>query len=166
MFRAMRRIRQQLTDEEARAILERNQEGVLALHGDDDWPYAVPVNYQYRDGHLYFHGATQGHKADALRKDAKASICVIDADTVVPEKLATDYLSVIAFGYIRTIDDPEKKLEAIRSFGRHFHGPEAAVEADIKASWDRLAVYDMELVHVTGKMGLYVMQRRIQSAHV
>ena len=31
--------------------------GTLALLGDNDYPYAVPISYVYHDGKLYFHSA-------------------------------------------------------------------------------------------------------------
>ena len=42
MFREMRRFKQLLTKEETVAIFERGQEGILAVQGDDGYPYAVP----------------------------------------------------------------------------------------------------------------------------
>ena len=62
MFREMRRRRQQLTHEECLAILERGTSGVLAVSGEDGYPYAVPLSYVYRDGRLFFHCAKSGHK--------------------------------------------------------------------------------------------------------
>lgn len=50
MFREMRRNRQLLPTEECVAILERMTNGILALHGDNGYPYAVPVSYVYADG--------------------------------------------------------------------------------------------------------------------
>ena len=44
-FREMRRKRQQLSKEESIAILEKATSGTLALLGDDDYPYAVPISY-------------------------------------------------------------------------------------------------------------------------
>ena len=44
MFREMRRKRQQLPPEECRAILWRGTSGVLAVSGDDGYPYAVPLS--------------------------------------------------------------------------------------------------------------------------
>ena len=46
-FRDMRRKRQQLSNEESIAILEKATAGTLALLGDDDYPYAVPISYVY-----------------------------------------------------------------------------------------------------------------------
>lgn len=57
MFRNMRRIKQLLSIEETAAIFERGTSGTLALLGDDDYPYAVPISYVYSDGKIYFHSA-------------------------------------------------------------------------------------------------------------
>ena len=80
MFRPMRRIRQQLPDEEALEVLKSARRGVLSVTGDDGWPYGVWLNPYYReaDGRIYFHGAKEGHKIDALRRDARVSFTVID----------------------------------------------------------------------------------------
>ena len=64
----MRRKCQQLTDEERMAILQKATAGTLALLGDNDYPYAVPISYAYREGKQYFHIALAGHKVDAIRK--------------------------------------------------------------------------------------------------
>ena len=76
-FREMRRKRQQLSNDESIAILEKATAGTLALLGDDDYPYAVPISYVYHEGKLFFHSALAGHKVDAIRKYEKASFCVM-----------------------------------------------------------------------------------------
>ena len=49
-FRAMRRKRQQLSEEENIGILQRATSSTLALLGDGGYPYAVPISYVYVDG--------------------------------------------------------------------------------------------------------------------
>lgn len=100
MFREMRRKRQLLSEKESIDVLARGTAGVLALLGDDDYPYAVPISYVYNDSKLYFHGAKTGHKIDAIKECSKASFCVIDQDNIVPEEYTTYFRSVIAFGKI------------------------------------------------------------------
>ena len=85
MFREMRRKAQQLPFEESAAILKRGTSGVLAVLGDNDYPYAVPMSYVYDGNRIYFHSAQKGHKLDAIRHSEKASFCVIDQDEVVPQ---------------------------------------------------------------------------------
>ena len=77
-FREMRRGGQQLSRQEAIAILETGQTGVLAVSGDEGYPYAVPVSYVYLDDTIFFHSATTGHKIDAIKRDSRVSFCVID----------------------------------------------------------------------------------------
>ncbi|MBR2286818.1 MAG: pyridoxamine 5'-phosphate oxidase family protein, partial [Clostridia bacterium] len=55
MFREMRRIAQQLEKEESEQILRDATSGVLAVYGDDGYPYTVPVSHVYQDGKIYFH---------------------------------------------------------------------------------------------------------------
>jgi nitroimidazol reductase NimA-like FMN-containing flavoprotein (pyridoxamine 5'-phosphate oxidase superfamily) len=57
MFREMRRKRQALSTEETIAILHDGSSGVLAVSGDDDYPYAVPLSYAYHGSTILFHCA-------------------------------------------------------------------------------------------------------------
>lgn len=47
MFRPMRRKERAISDEEAKKLLLLGRRGVLAINGDDGYPYAIPVNYFY-----------------------------------------------------------------------------------------------------------------------
>ena len=96
MFREMRRKGQALPDDVCKEILEKAPHGVLAVSGDGGWPYAVPLSFVYSAGTVYFHCACEGHKLDAVRRDARASFCVVDSDEVVAEEYTTYYRSVIA----------------------------------------------------------------------
>ena len=78
MFRGMRRKRQLLSEAETIAMLQSCTSGVLAVQGDDDYPYAVPLSFAYEDGRLFFHSAQAGHKIDAIERNDKVSFCVID----------------------------------------------------------------------------------------
>lgn len=98
MFRPMRRSAQALGVDACREVLSRGTSGVLALLGDGGWPYAVPMSYAFDGEKLYFHCAREGHKLDAIRREARASFCVVDRDEVVPAEYTTYFRSAIAFG--------------------------------------------------------------------
>ena len=66
-FRKMRRHKQELSKEECVDILTNEPRGVLALLGDYDYPYALPMSHVYVNGKIYFHGAMEGHKNDQIR---------------------------------------------------------------------------------------------------
>ena len=69
MFRTIRKKKNEISIDTAKALLQSSRRGVLAVNGDDGYPYAIPINYVYDDDaqKIYFHGARVGHKVDALR---------------------------------------------------------------------------------------------------
>lgn len=161
MFRKMRRAKQALDAEAVREILRRGSSGVLALSGDDGYPYAVPLSYVYDGEKLYFHCAKEGHKLDLIRRNPKASFCVIDQDKVVPEEYTTYYRSVIAFGRIRALDDPAEKRAAIEILALKYAPEDTAErrEAFIEREWAPLHMLEMRLEHVTGKAAIELFRK-------
>ena len=153
MFREMRRKRQQLSDSETSEILKNGSFGVLALCGDDGYPYAVPVSYVYADGTLYFHGAKAGHKFDAVQRCDKSSFCVTAKDDVQPEKYTTYYKSAVAFGRISVINDADEARQAISLLGRKYfpEGTEQGLTSEIEKSKNALCLMKLEIEHLTGK---------------
>ena len=159
-FRAMRRKRQQLSEEESVAILKKATAGTLALLGDNDYPYAVPLSYVYQEGRIYFHSALAGHKVDAIRKCDKASFCVIEKDDVQPEKYTTFFRSVIAFGRIRIIEDKHEKLETARMLGNRYNpNHDEALQKEIEGGLSRMLMIRFDIEHLTGKEAIELMKQ-------
>ena len=160
-FREMRRKRQQLAEEESIAILQKATAGTLALLGDNDYPYAVPVSYVYHDGKLYFHSALTGHRVDAIRKWAKASFCVIEQDDVQPEKYTTFFRSVIAFGRIHIIEDEAEKLEMAHMLGNRYNpNDDESLKKEIESGLSRMLMIRFDIEHLTGKEAIELAKQR------
>ena len=159
-FRAMRRKRQQLSEEESIGILKNATAGTLALLGDGGYPYAVPISYVYADGKLYFHSALSGHKIDAIRNCDKASFCVIDKDDVQPEKYTTYFRSVIAFGRIHIIEDEQEKLETARLLGDRYNpNQEEALQKELEKGLSRMMMIRFDIEHLTGKQAIELVKQ-------
>lgn len=158
----MRRSRQALPPREAADILAAASSGVLALAGDNGYPYAVPLSYVYADGKLYFHCAKAGHKLDAVRRSPKASFCVIQQDEVLPEKFTTAYRSVIAFGQIRVLEEEAEIQTAIQKLSHKYspNQPEQEHQAEIQRFRDALCMLEMTVEHLSGKEGKELMLAR------
>ena len=152
MFRTMRRSKQLLSRETAVEILTRNTSGTLALLGDGDYPYAVPMSYVYADNKLYFHSATSGHKIDAVKNHEKASFCIIDQDQIVPEKYTTYFRSAIAFGKVHLVEEKDE-MRRIAAMLAMKYSPkfEAGIPQEIDSAIDRMAIIEMTIDHMTGK---------------
>lgn len=154
-FRPMRRQRQQIDNEECIRILQRATSGVLALLGDDDYPYSVPISYVYSEGRLYFHSAMTGHKIDAIRHYDKASFCVVEQDEVHAQEYTTYYRSVIAFGRIHIIKDEAEKMAGIRLLGNRYNpNNNAALQKEIEKGLSHLHMIRFDIEHLTGKVAI------------
>ena len=165
-FRQMRRKRQQLSEEESISILRKSTAGTLALLGDNDYPYAVPISYVYADGKLYFHSALNGHKVDAIRKYDKASFCVIEQDEVHPEKYTTFFRSVIAFGRIHIIEDDMEKLETARMLGNRYNpNQEKALQKELENGLSRMLMIRFDIEYLTGKEAIELVKLKNNSGH-
>jgi nitroimidazol reductase NimA-like FMN-containing flavoprotein (pyridoxamine 5'-phosphate oxidase superfamily) len=153
-----------MTEEETEQILCSGTSGVLALSGDDDYPYAVPISYVYdqKNRCLYFHGAGSGHKMDAIRRSDRASFCVIDQDQIVPERFTAYFRSVIAFGRIRIINDEKEKKEAIEKLAVKYSPdePDEKREAEIMHTWKALCILRMDIEHMTGKQSIELVNQK------
>ena len=162
MFRELRRKKQALSQEECTAVLIRGTSGVLALAGDDDYPYAVPISYVYDGEKLYFHCAKSGHKLDAIRRNAKASFCVIDKDQIVPEEYTTYFRSVIVFGKIRIIEEDGEKRAAIEKLALKY-APDDTLEnrkEAIEKEWKPLCMLELMPEHISGKEAIELARQR------
>ena len=160
MFREMRRWKQQLPQETAVEILNRNTSGILALSGDDDYPYAVPMSYVYADGKLYFHCAKSGHKIDAIKRSEKVSFCVIDQDQIVPEKYTTFYRSVIAFGRARLVEELEEIRRIATMLATKYSADfQDGIPKEIDSSIKHMAIIEMVIDHMTGKEAIELVKK-------
>lgn len=162
MIRQMRRIKQLLPEEKTEEIMKRNTSGVLAVIGDDDYPYAVPLSYAYADGKIYMHSALEGNKVDAVRKNPKASFCVIDKDRIVAEEYTTYFRSAIAFGKVRIVDGGGEKKKAAELIGRKYNpqGTEEDLERTIKKEEPRFIIIALDIEQMTGKEAIELVREK------
>ena len=155
MFREMRRFKQQLSEDEIEFILNKHTSGVLAVNGDDGYPYTIPISYTYDNQQLFFHSANEGHKIDAIRNNAKVSFCVIDQDDVIQETFTTHYRSVIVFGRASIITDPNQRQLALESLVRKY-SPDFLEKGqqEIRQAWDHVSIIAVTIEHKSGKSNI------------
>ena len=154
MFREMLRKKQALSEEECIAVLKTQKRGVLAVLGDEDYPYALPINHYYNDedGHIYFHGAKFGHRVDAVKRHDKVSFCVYDEGYRRDGEWALNIKSVIVFGRLVPVEDEDKMIDLCRRLSRKFTDDESYIENEIKRAGFRTLMYDLIPEHMSGKL--------------
>ncbi len=155
MFREMRLSANMTTNEEAEEMLNKATNGVLALEGDEGYPYAVPVSFAYKNGKIYFHSTSENsHKMESIRKNPKVSFCVVTQDDIIPEAFNTLYRSVIIFGKARVLsDDAEMKQGIMAIVEKYSRGYFDEGKAYMNAEAGNFCVVEISIEHMTGKAG-------------
>ncbi len=153
MFRTMRRNKQQMEPSDCIELLKQEPRGVLSMIGDDGYPYGIPMNHWYceADGNLYFHGAKTGHKIDAITACEKVSYCVHDEGYREPGEWPLHIKSVVVFGRMQPVTDPEKVLEICTNLCRKFTEDTAYLEHELRHSGPNVLCLVLKPEHITGK---------------
>ena len=96
--------------------MQYSRRGVLAVNGDDGYPYAIPINYIYdREAQkIYFHGARAGHKVDALKACDKVCFTVYGNESIREEAWAPFMQSTVVFGRCRLVEAGEKATTLLK----------------------------------------------------
>ncbi|MFT9057357.1 MAG: pyridoxamine 5'-phosphate oxidase family protein [Ethanoligenens sp.] len=89
-------------------FLEEQRVGTLGLHSKE-YPYAVPVNYVWADGCIYFHGSGGGKKVCLLAQNPNVVFTVYQEHGTVTDPVPchadTAYFSVMLFGQAERVVD-------------------------------------------------------------
>lgn len=162
MFREMRRKKQLLSEAETIEILQSCTSGVLAVIGDNDYPYTVPLSYAYKDGKLFFHFAKAGHKLDSIVKNSKVSFCVIQIDNVIQKTFTTHFRSAIVFGKARILTEDREKKYALECLVEKY-SPDYITEGQsaIERDWNRVCVAEVQIEHMTGKAAIEIINNKV-----
>jgi nitroimidazol reductase NimA-like FMN-containing flavoprotein (pyridoxamine 5'-phosphate oxidase superfamily) len=153
MFREVVRKKQAMTREACIELLIQQSRGVLAVQGDEGYPYAVPTNHFYdpESGMLLFHSGKSGHKVDAFRNSDKVSYCVTDEGTRMEGDWAKTYRSVIVFGRVEIVDDYRRAMDIVRRLSLQFTGDTDYIEYEIEHFGEETLVFAIVPEHITGK---------------
>lgn len=152
MFQKMRRADRQISAEEAQAVLQSAQYGILSTTDPDGRPYGVPLTFAASGDKLYFHCALDtGHKVENLRQNPNVCFTVVGNTEPMPEKFATLFESVIVFGAARELFDEEKRAGLVKLIEKYSADYREAGMVYIEKLFHKAAVYEITMEHVTGK---------------
>ena len=162
MFREMRRKKQLLSNSDSISILKKCTSGVLAVSGDDDYTYTVPLSYVYDDNKIFFHAAKSGYKLDAIKNNNKVSFCVIEKDDIKPEEYTTYYRSVIVFGRAFIIEDDNIKRGAIEKLALKYYPDDIKENRDkaINNEYNALCIIELDIEYMTGKEAIELINKK------
>ena len=142
-----------------REMLLRGASGVLAT-SQEGRPYARPSLFVYHPekGSIYFHGARQGRTPESVAADPRVCFCVSEMGRLLPASTAVEfgveYASVIVFGRVSLVEDPQEAAEALQMFLDKYC-PHLRPGEDYRPiapdELDRTAVFRIEIEQWSGK---------------
>lgn len=150
-FRPLRRIKQAASLQEYEAVLSSAQRGILAVHGENGYPYGVPLNHLYLDGRIYFHCAKEGHKLDAIHANDKVCFTVLSEPVRNTGEWWNCFTSVICFGHISEVHEEAEKNRILRLIGAKFYPEEYDIELAMSKNAHNALVMEIRIDHISGK---------------
>ena len=153
MFRPLRRKKNVISEEAAKELLLNEKRGILAVNGDDGYPYALPVNYFYdmENGRIYFHGAKAGHKVDSLKKSDKVCFTVYGNSRYKEGEWAPYTQSTVVFGRCHLIQDAAMTEEKVRTLAEKYYPDKSEIDEEIAQSIRAVQLYEITIEHLSGK---------------
>ena len=137
--------------EQAKAILEMGEYGVLSTVNRNGKPYGVPLNYSMIDNSIYFHCAVEGQKIDNIIHNKFVSFCVVGKTEILPGQFGIKYQSVIVSGEAAEVFDDDKQA-ALEGFLKKYSSEflEKGMKY-IEGFKDKTRVFKITVNRITGK---------------
>lgn len=153
MFRKTRRLKNEITTEEAKALLRNNKRAAFSVNGDNEYPYTIPINFYYDEAEnkIYFHSAKRGHKIDSIIKNEKVCLTTWDDGYVDDGDWAYRVSSCVVFGRARLVEDGKTTEEKIRKFALKYYPSAEEVEEEIRRGIQNVQLVEIEIEHISGK---------------
>ncbi len=155
MFREMRRFKQQVSDEECRRILSEEKRAAFSVIGEGGYPYTIPINFYYdpETNRIYFHGARQGHKVDAMKACDQVCLTTWNQGFKKEGRWEWNATSVVVFGRVHEVEDIEVKKVQLRKMGEKYYPNQEELDEEMNSeSFDHAAFFEIEIEHMTGKL--------------
>ena len=142
-------------------VLEEGKTGIVGVLGDDGYPYTVPINYVSLEDKIYFHSAKKGHKIDAIAKEPKVSMTVVEKDDVVSREFTTYFRSIQLFGKAYVVEDEAERNVAFRALCEKFSGADMdRYEEIMSKEAAAAAIVRIDIEHITGKESIELVNQR------
>lgn len=153
MFREIRKKKNEIGIDDIKELLDNSRRGVLAVNGDDGYPYAIPINYVYDELNqkIYFHGSRIGHKIDALNKSDKICFTVYGNENYKDELWAPFIQSVVIFGRCHLVEKGERSIMLLKKLAMKYYPNEQMVNEEIVRGLNAVQVFEIEIEHMSGK---------------
>ena len=119
----------------------------------DNRPYIVPVSFGYDGRFLYFHTARTGLKIDFIAANNRVCFELEHEVKLLPNEASPcqwsfAFSSVIGFGTVEEIADPQRKVYGLNQIMLHYSGREWPFD---EPSLENIRLWRLVVEQITGK---------------
>ena len=132
-FKTMRRFKQEISKEECIQVLREAPRGVMAFHGENDYPYAIPLNQFYDE-------------------EDKVCFTIMDSGFKKEGEWPWYIRSVLCLGRVEAVENQEKVIEQCRKLAEKFYPTKESIEKEIEKAGARVNMLCMTIDRMTGKL--------------
>ena len=155
MFRPMRRIKQQVSDDECKKVLKDEKRAAFSVIDENGYPYTVPVNFFYdeEENKIYIHCAKEGHKVDILRRCDKVCFTVWNQGFKKEGHWEWNATSVVVCGKAEFVEDKDLLEKQLRKLAAKYYPTKDEIEKEMSSpSAKRVEMICIKPDHMTGKL--------------
>lgn len=148
----------ELTDpQEILEILQNGKFATISMCRNNE-PYIVTLSYGYdaTENAIYFHCAPQGLKIDFLAANSKVCATIIEDGGYVETMCEHNFRSVVFWGNMHRVNDPEQKKYGMGVLLRHLEPDNTVVAEKLAKSeshYSRMELLRLEITEIHGKAG-------------
>ena len=154
MFRPVRKKINEIDLSAAETLLQSNRRGILAMNGDNGYPYAISINYFYDcvGQKIYFHGAKAGHKVESLKTSDKVCFTVYGNERIDKSEPWAPYVqSAVVFGRCRLLEPGPESIDRLKEFAMKYYPSEQLVDEEIAHAGRAVQIFEITIEHMSGK---------------
>ena len=154
MFKPIRKKINEIDRSATELLLISNRRGILAMNGDNGYPYAIPINYFYDNEtqKIYFHGAKAGNKVDDLKASDKVCFTVYGNETIDDSEPWAPYVqSAVVFRRCRLLEAGSESIDRLKEFAMKYYPSEQLVDKEIAHAGRAVQMFEITIEHMSGK---------------
>lgn len=146
-------------------ILQACEYGTLSLISEGK-PYVVALNFVFFENSIFFHGAKEGKKIEAIKSNPNASFLVVKPYSFIPSYFsdtmaacpATQFFASVLFeGTISFIEDGNIKAKVLNALMKKFQSEDSFEEISYEKAMytkmlDKTAIFELKPENISCKI--------------
>lgn len=101
---------------------------------------------------IYFHGAKEGHKADAVNRCDKVCLTVWNQGFKKEGYWEWNPTSVVVFGKVKPVTENNIFEDRLRKLAAKYYPTTDEIEEEMERSASRTQLFAIKIEHMTGKL--------------